>query len=956
MRVGIIFGGPSREREISFAGGRTVYDNLDKRLFDPVPLFMTATRRLVLLEWSYLYKGTIRDFWPPVSAYPPDAGPYQLSEESLGALSDDEQEHLARSVGRPVAYDELPSLIDVAFVALHGVGGEDGAIQGALETLGLPYTGSGLAGSAIGMDKVLQKRLMAGGGFFVPPAVNLERAAWVGLDPGTPSGKTAIEDLLRRCIDAVGTPIVIRGANQGSSIGVTILREPDAVEFAAAIDRALFRHRIDLSYYRALDAASRRTFVSNVADLRHGIGFPMRVGARRLLAPIELQDLLDDTSADEVLLEGEHGESRVVVEGFLAGTEVSTIVIRTDDGGCLALLPTEIVKGGEVFDYRSKYLPGLSRKKTPAELPTAALDAVRAEAERLFAYFEFDTYARIDGFVSPEGRVALNDPNTTSGMLPSSFFFHQAAEIGLSPREFLTYILRTSLRERARRTTVPYGYRAAADAIDARLRELREGDDARTRIAVLLGGYSSERHISVESGRNVFEKLASSGRYVPRAVFVAGDSRGHRLYELPVSLLLKDNADDIRQAIEQPRAVHEVTARVRAAAAPITRLFSEREAAYAVRELDYPTLAADFDEVFIALHGRPGEDGEVQRALEAVGLPYNGSGYAASQVTIDKYETLARLRAAGFPTTDQVLVTAAEFAADPHATVRALGERLGYPLIVKPVDDGCSSAVQKIADPRGLHDFLTLLLGMAPEQQQAALRLGLGIALKEEIPTKSVALVERLIAREGADLFLEITGGLLTRFGESPTEHADDGSAGVTGFGESPTPRRPADAPQDEGRAAEPTRVYEVFEPSEALSTGQVLTLEEKFLAGEGQNITPARFAFGAVDYEHVAARVRETLGRAAEVLGVEGYARIDAFVRAWSDGRVETIIIEVNSLPGMTPATCIYHQAALEGYTPFGFIDRIMAYGRERAARLRAVDVGAGALTRGVGVPAVTD
>ena len=905
LRVGIIFGGPSREREISFAGGRTVYDNLDKRLFEPVPLFMTAARRLVLINWSFVYKGTIRDFWPPVSAYPDAAGAYQLSEESLGLADAEDQDELARLIGEPLAYDDLPSRIDVAFVALHGVGGEDGGIQGMLEMLGIPYTGSGMAGSAIGMDKVLQKRLMRGGGFFVPPAVVVEREQWLSLQDGAPSGKTCYTALYQRCLAEVGTPLVIRGANQGSSIGVTILRDPDLDSFVEAVDKALFRHRVDVTLYQAFSPESRRSFIANLADLRHGVGFPLMADGQRLLLPSQLQQLLDHSTAEEVLLESEHGESRVVIEGFIAGTEVSTIVVRTDAGGALALLPTEIVKGGEVFDYRSKYLPGLSRKKTPANLPAEQLQAVREEAERLFHYFEFDTYARIDGFVSSDGRVALNDPNTTSGMLPSSFFFHQAAEIGLSPREFLTYILRTSLRERARRSTVPNNSADMAAKLDQQLRAMQASTDTRIRIAVLLGGYSSERHISVESGRNVFEKLASSGRYAPKAVFVAGDANGHRLYELPINLLLKDNADDIKSAIEAEHEVHPVTSAVRAAAARLTALFSDDPGAYQVRELDYRKLAEEFDEVFIALHGRPGEDGMVQQELERVGLPYNGSGYASSQVTINKFETLERLRAAGFPTTDQLLIEASTFVADPHATVRQISERIGFPLIVKPVDDGCSSAVQKIADPVALHDFLTLLLDVEPARH-LELRARLGISPKEEIPAKSVALVEKLIDRAGADLFLEITGGLLTSFGESP---------------------------------AGGERHYQIFEPSEALSTGEVLTLEEKFLAGEGQNITPARFAFGDLDYEQVAVQVRETLGRAAAVLGVEGYARIDAFVRAWRDGRVETIIIEVNSLPGMTPATCIYHQAALEGYTPFAFIDRIMAYGRARARQ----QVGAG-------------
>ena len=59
IRVGIIFGGVSKEREISFAGGRTVYDNLDKSLFEPVPIFVDSFGKFILLNWEFVYKGSI---------------------------------------------------------------------------------------------------------------------------------------------------------------------------------------------------------------------------------------------------------------------------------------------------------------------------------------------------------------------------------------------------------------------------------------------------------------------------------------------------------------------------------------------------------------------------------------------------------------------------------------------------------------------------------------------------------------------------------------------------------------------------------------------------------------------------------------------------------------------------------------------------------------------------------
>lgn len=152
-------------------------------------------------------------------------------------------------------------------------------------------------------------------------------------------------------------------------------------------------------------------------------------------------------------------------------------------------------------------------------------------------------------------------------------------------------------------------------------------------------------------------------------------------------------------------------------------------------------------------------------------------------------------------------------------------------------------------------------------------------------------MVEALIESNGAKQFMEITGGLLTK--------------------------------KTEGKI-----IYEIFEPSEVLVSGEILSLEEKFLAGEGQNITPPRFGNSAEEYDLIFQQVKEQFLNAAKILDIKGYARIDAFVRVYERLKVETIIIEVNSLPGMTPATCIFHQAALNGYKPYDFIDKILEFG----------------------------
>ena len=100
-------------------------------------------------------------------------------------------------------------------------------------------------------------------------------------------------------------------------------------------------------------------------------------------------------------------------------------------------------------------------------------------------------------------------------------------------------------------------------------------------------------------------------------------------------------------------------------------------------------IAQRFDRVFIALHGRFGEDGTVQGALEYLGLPYTGSGVMASALAMDKWRTKLMWQAAGVPTPPYELLT-------PDSDFVAIGHRLGGPLMVKPAREGSSIGMSKV--------------------------------------------------------------------------------------------------------------------------------------------------------------------------------------------------------------------------------------------------------------------
>src|SRR5690606_18679019 len=85
--------------------------------------------------------------------------------------------------------------------------------------------------------------------------------------------------------------------------------------------------------------------------------------------------------------------------------------------------------------------------------------------------------------------------------------------------------------------------------LDKDIRILQEVGAKKTAVGVIMGGFSSERHISVESGRNIYEKLSSSTKYSPIPIFLTGNEEKHELYILPINVMLKDNADDIKEKI-----------------------------------------------------------------------------------------------------------------------------------------------------------------------------------------------------------------------------------------------------------------------------------------------------------------------------------------------------------------------------------------------------------------------
>ena len=142
-------------------------------------------------------------------------------------------------------------------------------------------------------------------------------------------------------------------------------------------------------------------------------------------------------------------------------------------------------------------------------------------------------------------------------------------------------------------------------------------------------------------------------------------------------------------------------------------------------------IAEKFDRVFIALHGRYGEDGTIQGALELLGIPYTGSGVLASALAMDKWRSKLVWQAAGIPTPRYELLTAA-------SDLKAVSARLGLPLMVKPANEGSSIGMSKASAAAELDEAYTLAANydsvVLAEQFIQGIELTAGVLGGEALP------------------------------------------------------------------------------------------------------------------------------------------------------------------------------------------------------------------------------
>ncbi len=565
-------------------------------------------------------------------------------------------------------------------------------------------------------------------------------------------------------------------------------------------------------------------------------------------------------------------DTRVVIEPFAEGIEFTVIILENRFGLPVALPPTEIETDyteNQIFDFRKKYLPTRQVKwHCPPRFNRKTIETIQIQAEQIFSMFRMRDFGRFDGWVLNDGNIWFCDFNPVSGMEQNSFLFQQAAMVGMTHNDVLDHIVKSACRRR--------GVRAP--------KKDKSKSSQKRRVNIIMGGDNSERQVSLMSGTNVWLKLRRSKKYDPLPFLQ--DDKGN-IWKMPYNLCLNHTVEEIRENCEK----YELAKRKLGDFEERSRLrlgLLEKKKGYEFFEpskISLQKLLKQPGFFFIALHGGDGENGSLQGLLDKNNVRYNGPGVRVSRLCMDKWKTarfIENSRTRGVYSIPGRIVDTRELLELSNSRKRDLWKKLkkdlgASTLIVKPSSDGCSSGIVHLYSANDLHAYSNFLKKRTSFIPKKTFKNQLNdIEMPTEIPEKVIfeKFIKTDILRVRANElhhkrktgWIEVTIGVLKK-----------------------------------------GKKIKALNPSVTVVENEVLTVEKKFQGGTGVNITPPPEEIVPFDVVKKAKRRAE---RIAREMGMEGYSRIDAFMNV-KNGNL--IIIEINTLPGLTPSTVLYHQALAE-------------------------------------------
>lgn len=366
LRVAVLAGGRSAEHEVSLSSGRAVCEGLQAAGHEV--LWVQIAR-----DGAWWHEGERLSVCP--------------GEGLLGA--------------------------DVVFAALHGPFGEDGTVQGLLETLDVAYVGADVAASAVCMDKVLFKQLLGVAGVDQVDYVGVREQRW----------RSAREQVLAE-ITRLGLPVFVKPAHLGSSVGIVKVLAAELM--GDALEEA-FSHDAHVIVEALAPGVEVECGVLGLPRAVEGVtSLPAATTATTTIAPA--------------------GAAAAATSPAAAAAAASA----SPSAAALASEPGEIVFAGDWYDYAAKYTPGGVDLKVPARISSSARERVRELALETFEYTGCAGLARVDFFVEGE-RVLVNELNTMPGFTPTSVYAKLMAASGIAYPELIDRLCRLAIERREQR-------------------------------------------------------------------------------------------------------------------------------------------------------------------------------------------------------------------------------------------------------------------------------------------------------------------------------------------------------------------------------------------------------------------------------------------------------------------------------------------------------------------------
>ncbi len=574
-------------------------------------------------------------------------------------------------------------------------------------------------------------------------------------------------------------------------------------------------------------------------------------------------------------------DTRIVIEQFAKGVEFTVIILQNRFGMPVSLLPTEIeldYTKHQIFDYRKKYLPTNKVKwHYPPRFSDDVIYQIKTQSEQLFSLLGMRDFARFDGWLLPNGKIWFCDFNPISGMEQNSFLFQQSAFVGFTHKDVLHYIVRNACK----RYDIPFP--ETKEKINKNKKE----------VAVLLGGQTSERQVSLMSGTNVWHKLRKSDIYKPEPYLYDLDKNiWHLPYAYTLNHTVEEIVDNCKNAVKISEKLKILCSKI------IIRLGLEKGditlSNTLPKKISFNEFLKKSKFVFLALHGGEGEDGTLQKIFEENKIKYNGSSSKVSKTCLDKYETgefLQGLEKEGIFVAPRKVFSIDEIKDTKKLWVELVKDLGSVNIIVKPIGDGCSSGIVRLHNANEFIKYLQIAkrgdFSIAPHtfiNQSGIIEMPNvimdKILLEKCIETDSISVNGIKLIHKYKSGYVEMTVGVLEQNGKIKS-----------------------------------------LSPSITVAESAILSVEEKFQGGTGVNITPPPIE---IISKNNLKRVKNLVEKVARKIGIQGYARIDVFVEI-KTGNI--IVIEVNNLPGLTPSTVIYHQALAENppMFPTTFLEKLI-------------------------------